>query len=139
MSNPNPAAQGIGLDTRFGAARGNQRVNKQNIGWMVKASMNAMAHYTVDEVKAVLKEPDLKVARAIAAKIVLRILDNKRNGQDFDRLMDRTLGKPKQQNQVSVNGTIKHQHSNEQTEAAIRRCREYLADRSEDIRTGTPN
>lgn len=77
---------------------------RKTAGASIKEWVNAFAEWTVSEVKKVVDSPDATVAQLAAARTVLgSIVD----GEDFDRICDRTEGKPNQFNHLTSDGTFR--------------------------------
>ena len=86
--------------------------------------VSLMSHFTPAQLEAVAADAELPALRVAAARWLLRTQSEQRLksgasecGAEIDRLLDRTLGRPKQH--VEVDATTRHDHILELTEANL--------------------
>ena len=79
---------------QVGNPRGSRRA-----GETIREAINHLADKTEAEIRSVADDPDASVARRAAARLwleALGVLEHANPLAAFDRIMDRTVGKPKQ-------------------------------------------
>ena len=106
---PNPTGAGNGgvippVEHRFKPGQsGNPAGRAGSAGSSVREWINAMAEWTVAELQAVKDDPKATAAKRTAARLWMEATSDDANtagnpiaGAAFDRIMDRTEGRPKQ-------------------------------------------
>lgn len=68
------------------------------LGASVQECLNKFAELTPAEIRTIVKSKTAKANEVIAANRVLAAIDD---GADFDRVMDRTVGKPAQRTELT--------------------------------------
>lgn len=112
-----------------------------NAGATLMQHVARMSHYTPAQLKQVATDHELPALRIAAANWLLRTQSDKRlksgaseSGAEIDRLLDRTIGRPRQH--VEVEANTRHEHLMKMTEdnlKALDTAFEGLDDESIDV------
>lgn len=104
-----------------------------NAGKTLKRYVSLISHMTITQLEQIATDSTAPALRIAAAKWLLRTASDTRlksgaaeAGPEIDRLLDRTLGRPKQQLQVEE--STRHAHLVELTEENLKTMGEVLDD-----------
>lgn len=120
MSNPNPRTDQL-EPTKWKPGQSGNPAGRKALGASVNEFMNSLEDATEADLRKIIDDPESGAKKVIAARRVLsamqdssmwrekddemyRVGDTPGPGMDFDRIMDRTVGKPKQA--VAVEGEM---------------------------------
>lgn len=107
-----------------------------NAGSTLMRHVSLMSHFTPVELEKVAADCELPALRIAAARWLLRTQSEERlksgaseSGAEIDRLLDRTLGRPKQH--VDIDATTRHDHILQLTEANLAALGDAFDDQSD--------
>lgn len=96
---------GNSIGPRWDKGQSGNPTGKSSAGIAISCNLNAMAEMTEAQVIAIRDDESVSLARRCAARILLCALENTPDGDKcFDRICDRTHGRPKQQTEITGAG-----------------------------------